>query len=243
MTLPYRWHPDGTKPIGNADKLEPGMLVPFEHQVYRVVEVRRRNDDELDRPEYLRRIYAVVLRPIEITSDDPRARDHDRHRGSRKHQIWYIYPNEHYPICATCHEPTPCRDQMAEKHAARGAEEFSRYTMAGVCPACQEPVTKRQKSMTWEDNAVVPGGPPVTFHMRYTCRGYARSYEQQWIQLDPERRKAVLTCAGSYTGHYDGSMDCTELDACPGRDASHRSGVNHYPGHSTCYCVGGDRSE
>lgn len=233
MTLPYDWRPLGAQHYRSTESLKSGEFVAFDHEVFRVIRVHEKPSDT-ERP------WRVILRPAHINTGDVRDRDHDKAYRATKHTWFDVYPNEHYPICATCKEPLPCRDQMAEKLSARGAEEFERYTTAGVCPACQEPVSQRQKSMTWEDNAIVPGGPPVTFHMRSACWGYARGYEQQWVKLDPERRKAALTCAGRYTSHHGGSMDCTELGECPGPRAWHGSGESHHPGYSTCHCVGGD---
>jgi hypothetical protein len=232
VSLPYRWQPLAAG-YTSFRNLKPGDIVPYDHAVYRVVETRVR-EDHPERPN------VVTLRPIEVVADDPRSRDHDRHIGTIPYFTWYTYPDLHYPICSTCSEPLPCREQMAVDLSEQAAERFERFTLAGVCPACSEPVSQRQKSMTWEDNAVVPGGPPVTFHLRRACRESARRYEMQWVALDPNRRRHVLTCQGSLTVHYSGERDCTELAECPGSFARHPLVTRHYPGHSTCYCVAGD---
>lgn len=221
MSLPYEWRPDGTR--FKWDGPEVGDLMPFEHAVYRVIAVRDRRtepghaDDE--------RPIRVVLRPVEVSEADPaRARDRDLHLGAGASYVsWQVYPDEHYPICAACHEPLPCREQMAERVAEASAKRFDRYTTAGVCPDCQEPVSQRQKSLTWEDNVVVPGGPPVTFHMRNKCRYSASVYEKRWVAADPERRKALLTCPGHVTNHGDGTYECTQMVECPGPTAAHPS--------------------
>jgi hypothetical protein len=220
-------------------ELKPGTLMPFEHAVWRIVETKY-IEEHGDRP------CTVVVRPISITADDPRSRDHDLHLGSDKYHLWYIYPDEHYPICAACHEPLPCRERMAEQISGQQAERFERFTMAGVCPACQEPVSSRQKSLTMEDNAVVPGGPPVTFHLRAKCWGSAQRYEKQWVALDPGRRKHKLSCAGHLSEHYDGSWSCTEMAECAGEMAQHKSYERHRPGRTdrsqggTCWCLAGE---
>jgi hypothetical protein len=233
MTLPYRWRPLGADHFRLVTKLKPGDLVAFNHAVWRVIKVHPKPEDE----EYP---YRVIFRPVEINTGDVRDRDHDKAWKVQARTWFDVYPNEHYPVCATCHEPVPCRDQMAEEVSAYEAEQFDHYTTAGICPACLEPVSQRQKSITWEDNAVVPGGPPVTFHLRNACWSSARTYEQRWAQLDPNRRKLTLTCTGHLARHVDGSSQCTELAECPGPKAWHSSYENHYPGHSTCYCVAGD---
>lgn len=230
--LPYYWRPLGNALAGFAE-LKPGMLMPFEHAVYRIIETKY-IEEHGDRP------CVVVVRPVGVTADDPRSRDHDLSLGAEKYHVWYVYPDGHYPICATCYEPLPCREQMAEKYSAEQAARFERYTIAGVCPACQEPVSQRQKSLTWEDNVVVPGGPPVTFHLRASCWGSAQSYELDWAAADPDRRPLRLTCKGHLSEHYDGTWSCSKLDECAGEMAQHRSYERHYPGHSTCFCVAGE---
>jgi hypothetical protein len=228
MSLPYRWYPDG------ADykyDLEPGDILAWEHAVYRVQWTEQRPDDE----KYPLR---VCIRPIGITGDDVRDRDHDRPLKAPAHYRWNVFPTEHYPVCAKCQEPLPCREQMAKQIAAREAENLDRYTVAGVCPGCTEPVTDRQKGITWEDNVVVPAGPPVTFHLRRACWSAAVEYEQRWQAAAPDERCTTLSCRGSVTRHYDGTHDCTEAK-CPGRDAYHPSVSNHYPGYTDCRCVAG----
>lgn len=216
MTLPYEWMPLGAKRIYDTAKLAQGTLVAWEHAVWRVIEVNRQEDTD----EYA---WAVVLRPA-VLGDDPRARDADQHLGARAGTcVWHTYLDGHYPLCATCHEPLPCRDQMAAKIAAASAARFERYTMAGICPACEEVVTSRQRSHTWPDNAVVPGGPPVTFHLRGKCVGSARNYEDRWYALDPNARRRVMSCAGAITNHNDGTYECSEYPACPGPHAWHAS--------------------
>ena len=81
------------------------------------------------------------------------------------------YPDEHYPVCAKCGEPTPCRDQMAMTEAARSIRLMDDYTDPAKCPACKEPVTARQGRETFEWNLHVPAGPPVSFHTRQKCLG------------------------------------------------------------------------
>jgi hypothetical protein len=235
VSLPYRWAPLGAKRVYSTEELAPGALVAWEHAVWRLIAVNSHPDDT-EHP------LRVILRPVAITSDDPQARDHDIHLAAQGHgfDLWHVYPGQHYPVCVICQEPMPCREQMAEKVAAAGAKDFERYTVEGFCPACQEPVSQRQQSRTWEDNAVVPGGPPVTFHMRRACWGDANRYEQRWVRLDPTHRKAVLTCAGRWIEHRDGSHECTKMIECPGRMAVHHAGERHVPGRSTCYCVAGE---
>lgn len=239
MSLPYRWHASGTH---STREPQAGMLWPYEHVVYRIIDVepvpetdwtdeeRRRVNGYL--PQY-RAEYApkrIIVRPVHINTGDVRDRDHDRHLriGARSMGL-DVYDDEHYPICAQCHEPLPCRDQMAQRVSTEAMAHMSRYEMAGVCPACEEPVTGRQKSQTWPDNAVIPQGPPVTFHLRRQCHYEAVRYEKQWVALDPDRRRTLLSCGGMVTNHNDGTYQCTQLTECPGPTAEHRS-------YTVCRC-------
>lgn len=228
MSLPYRWYASGTR---FAFKIpDPGSLVAWNHAVWRVISAARRPEDlwsEEDREAVARSgersaPYAVVLRPVNST-DDPRDRGRDVHVKSRKFS-WQVYPHEHYPICAKCHEPLPCREQMAEQTAVDAGARMERYATPGVCPPCQEPISSRQKSITFQENLELPAGPPVTFHVgRWQCRSSAADYEKRWIKADPKRGRPTLSCEGHVTNHNDGTYECTELTECPGPEAKHQS--------------------
>jgi hypothetical protein len=241
VSLPYRWRPDGAR--WSSEPVKAGDILARDHKAWRVIEVKERPEEfwtDADRKAMASRRNpikpsAIVIRPVEITRDDPRSRDHDVHlryggeMQGREYQYLFVYPNKHYPVCAECHEPLPCRDQMAERISTAAGVDMARYELAGVCPACGEVVTHRQSKQTWPDNAVIPAGPPVTFHLRTRCRPSAARYEKQWVALDPERRRAVLSCTGHVINHNDGTYQCTELTECPGPVAEHTS-------HSVCRC-------
>jgi hypothetical protein len=214
-----------------VDRIEPGMILAYDHAVYRVIERHPKPEDETYP-------WRLILRPIAITGDDPRDRDHDRAIKVINGWRCYTFATDHYPICAKCQEPLPCREQMAAQESAKAAESLDRYSAAGVCPACAEPVRERQKVITWQENVVNPFGPPVTFHLRRACWWDAVQYEKRWHADDPEHRLLTMSCPGSITRHFDGTRDCTEPD-CPSRDAHHTSSSNHYPGYTDCPCVAG----
>jgi hypothetical protein len=92
---------------------------------------------------------------------------------------WYVYPNEHYPVCASCQEPMPCREREAERIATQVMDDLARYETPGVYPSCREPVSSRQKAITFPVNVKIPGGPPVTFHAgRGACQYAATEYQK-----------------------------------------------------------------
>jgi hypothetical protein len=234
VSLPYRWVPDGADRHMLIDKIEPGMILARDHAVYRVIEKHPKPEDETFP-------WRIILRPIAITGDDPRDRDHDQPFKVRAGLRYYTFADEHYPLCAKCLEPLPCREQMAEQVAASTAKTLDLYSEAGVCPSCSERVTPRQDSITWQENIVNPFGPPVTFHLRRKCHWDAVGYERSWWEQDRHRPR-TLYCPGSVIEHYDGRSECS-TDGCPGSNAYHPSSVHHYPRYSDCPCVAASPAE
>lgn len=236
---PDRWFPANTMSMHHPP--EPGRLVAYDHAVWRVIEVNpvpadlwTEHDHQAVRgvkPAYrnVAEPAVVVIRPVQITSDDVKARNHDKHLRHHSFTTWYVYQDEHYPVCALCGEPPPCRERMGQRFATRELDRMTRFENPGVCPACEEPVTGRQKSLTFADNMEIPAGPPVTFHLRGKCWTAAAQYEQQWVQADPTQRRATLSCAGHITNHNDGTYECTELANCSGPAAIH-------PSYASCDC-------
>lgn len=234
-----RWYPSGTQ--SRYRPPEVGQYIAWQHAVWRVVEIRPLPDDrwsDHDRQalarykrEYRDRALPVhvVVRPADL-GDDIKDRNHDKHLRHRDGVTWYVYDDEHYPVCARCREPLPCREKFGERVAGEAMARMARYETAGVCPSCGEVVTARQKSLTFPENLRIPGGPPVTYHVgRYGCRHSAAEYEKAWVAAEPNRRRATLSCPGHVTNHGDGTYDCTELNECPGAFAIHR-------GYSACRC-------
>jgi hypothetical protein len=189
------WYPHHT--TAQYSPPEPGQLLAFQHAVYRVIEAQQVpedqwSDDQRSFHDMIQPVYrwrsgavpvVVVIRPVAITSNDPKVRRHDLHVSSRNAQPeWRVYRDEHYPVCAACGEPTPCRDRLNKRAAEQAMADMSRYEQPGVCPSCGELVTTRQKSQTFPENLELPGGPPVTFHVgRRECRWAASKYEARWV--------------------------------------------------------------
>lgn len=234
-----RWWPHGTRTSYQPPTV--GEHIAWEHAAWRVVEVRPIPEDlwtDEDRDAVARRRashhdqarpVSIVVRPFRL-GDDVKDRNKDVHLRHRSGVQWEIYPDAHFPVCAVCHEPLPCREKFGERIAGEAMKRLSRYETAGVCPSCGEVVSARQKCRTFSENLKIPGGPQVTFHVgRYGCRCSAAEYEKQWVAADPKRRKATLSCTGHVTNHGDGTYDCTALNECPGAWAIHQS-------HAACRC-------
>lgn len=234
-----RWTPRGARL--HFDVPAAGEIIGFAHEVWRIVEIRPLPKDRWGDAEHhyarafkdRRQPQAVRIRPLRLADhpDPVAARAEDRHLNAVAVRSWYVFENEHYPVCAACLEPMPCREETGRHLAEQAVAKMGRYETAGLCPACQEPITRRQKSLTFPDNLEVPGGPPVTFHTRGRCHWAAAEYEKRWVAADPERRRHTLSCPGHITNHNDGTYDCTQLGDCPGPIARH-------PSYQRCRCPG-----
>lgn len=172
------------------DPPPPGTLIVLRHQVFRVIEVNP--VPEVDWTDDERKHIAirkaasqdqfhpvhVVVRPAHI-ADDNRGQDkHFRYQRLR-HKAFNVYPDEHYPMCAVCHEPMPCRDTLQAREARKAIDEMSRYEDPNRCPECGEVFTRRQKTRTFDENIKIPAGPPVTYHLRRRCYNGAYVYAKR----------------------------------------------------------------
>lgn len=129
---------------------------------------------------------------------------------------------DRYPVCSCCGLLVPCRKQWGEDNATDTIAAMDRYSTAGVCPSCQEPVTTRQRTVTFPNNLHVPLGPPVTFHTRRRCTGGAIGYEDAYVKTHPDWPRLWPKCSGMTTAHVDGTYSCTTgRGVCPGPHARH----------------------
>lgn len=206
-----RWLPVEGRGIYDLAGLEPGTVVAidhpgFRHKPWRVYEIRRRDDDWFD----------AILRPDGVKFDFAQ---HNQTIGIKRYAPIFRLP-EHYGLCHTCGELTPCSEVWTEKMSDAAAEQSARFEVEGICPSCQEPVTARQKSHRFEENLRVPLGPPVTFHARARCMGGAVDYDLAVAKATD--REPRLSCDGMLTRHLDHYEECTNI-TCPGLNVRHRS--------------------
>lgn len=179
--------------------------------------------------EWRDRPYAFWVRP----AGDPAPVNDTRNtkaygvRPFRRIIEWFLLPT-HYAVCAECQELAPCLHHTAKQVAERAAKQMDEQlsVMPGCCWGCQEPITKRQRSIAFDgDNLEVPGGIAVVFHTRDSCAGAARRYEDKWVSVDATRRRR-LRCLGQVTHHFDGD-ECSEGAGCTGGMVPHRSVEDH----------------
>jgi hypothetical protein len=225
-----RWVPLGAQMDPEIPAV--GSLVAVRRAVWRVCEVNevpKVDWDERDKRSWETYEVApcmVVIRPVGVVGEDPVLRRHDLHLHVRGYNVWHVYPDGHYPMCAACSEPMPCREQDVARDVRVASREMVRFEISGMCPACQEPVTGRQKSRTFRENVRVPLGPPVTFHDRGRCREGLWAFEDVWVSQDPDRRVSTrpAVCVGHVVVHVGtGTYECSEGRFCPGASNDHRS--------------------
>lgn len=138
--------------------------------------------------------------------------DEDRYTGHREaigfwRDVGWPSLSEHYPICGTCRGLMPCEHAIIDKIAQYGAEKFARFSDPTACPACQEPITLRQKTITFDRN--LHGIGTVSFHLRKRCLESAMSYDQLVHREDGNYQ---LVCPGA---HYRGlDSDGTPVTYC-----------------------------
>lgn len=240
----HMWHPDRWSPTGRSqdtcDRPEVGQIVGWRYATWRVIEVAVRADADLTdedrkvlngyKPQFRDRArpYVVVVRhergPILVKHTQ---RLHDGsltvHLGMPvgRHHRWHVM-DERYAVCACCNHPHPCQEYARERIAEAEAERLTRLLDShapGVCAACREPITTRQKVMVFpEPSLLVPGAPGPTYHAnRWSCRRQARSYElDKRLPAYPDVVR-LASCPGLMFRHEaDGREECTAEAMCTG---------------------------
>ena len=219
----YRWRPVGGSPVYNPADLAAGQIIAIDcdglrHRPWRVETVRLADDDR----------YSIAICPhgVDLASEQAGRGSVSIHR----HGSGVYLLDERYPVCSHCHELMPCSDTHIGAQVEADARRTERFETPGICPACLEPVTGRQQSVTFGDNLHVPLGPPVTFHTRTRCFEEALRYDEQVAESTGCRPE--LSCAGTLTRHVGLSAECSEL-RCPGNQARHAR-VAHCSGRRFC---------
>lgn len=246
--LDGRWHPEGVETNYNRKRPEVGDVIAYDWRAWEVTNLAddeptaeeaetlaRRNDRWREHTAMpykisLRRLYGPKAERDNSAGDVALRAPLDMSASA-----FGTYEDGRVPLCSCCNHPWPCRDMTEAARAADAIKKAERELnlIPGCCPACEEPVTSRQKSITF-------GGPNVrnplaegpTFHLRRACRHAAATYEELWVNDDPGRKRSLLTlaCAGTVIVHEDGTGECFGADGsdCPSIYARHRA-------YSACY--------
>lgn len=240
------WRPEGVIREYGRRRPSVGDLVAYDRRAWEVTDVTVRDFEpgDEDRLRGYRPQYRDEMRPYSVTLRRVHGAPHERENSRQEIGLgvraftyggFDRYANGRAPLCSCHGEPWPCieadQQAQAEKEIQRAERELSR--MPGCCPACDEPVTSRQRSITFGGpNVRNPLGEGPTFHLRRKCRSGAAQYEELWVADEPGRKRSLLTlaCEGSLIVHGDGSAECfgaADSD-CPSIYARHRS-------YSSCY--------
>jgi hypothetical protein len=249
----FRYDPDEWRPHGpwgrhldtrTTGRLEPGLLVVWDRQPYRVLEIRERAHHEW--PEKYREVWAKYGMPDPDTWDyRPRVvvlRHEDQPDSKPTHLLgpsnksWHLLP-EHYSICRLCRELPPCRHIHNEAVMERASDRLDKEMaiLPGVCHGCREPISKRQKHFTFPGpNLIRPdlGNHTAVFHTRSGCRDWLSSYDERWAAAEPGRSR-FFRCEGTLTVHHDESSECSSAD-CTAKGAHkelvrHAMWIRHHP--------------
>jgi hypothetical protein len=252
---PDSWYPFGGENLYSR-RPEVGMRLGWRYAAWRVVEVRPVPDADLSdedrqrmlmwKPEYRERgrPYGLVLAhergPLLVEAKYVQ-RLHD---GTRTTHVqvrdpgnagWRTLP-ERYEVCSCHGDPWPCqdheRDRASEAQAARMERQLA-TAMPGVCAACLEPISARQKTVTFpEPSLIVPGAPPPVFHAKKAdCWSAAERYELEKRLVSNPDAERIVTCEGLLFVHANGDIpDCSAGPFCSGRHGPSRARW-----HNRCY--------
>ncbi|MEV5211365.1 hypothetical protein AB0K35_28215 [Micromonospora sp. NPDC053740] len=183
------------------------------------------------------RPFHIVLRhqagPLIIKSGEERGfiRLHD---GTREVSFtswprqtqWHRLPDP-YQACSCHGHPWPCQDRdrmVLTQHQMRKMDRLMATAQPGVCAHCLEPITTRQKTVTFpEESRFVPGAPGPTFHAgRAASWQGAEEYERAGRLVDNPDVPRLASCPGIRFIHEQHSMpteqrvECTAGAFCTG---------------------------
>lgn len=234
------WRPTGVANNYNRDRPKVGDVVAFKRRAWEVTHIADAEPtaEEQDRLNHYIAPRRDQMKPYTITLRRVHGAEYMRENSQQEagfrcpvgaYNPFPVYVNGRVPLCSCHGHPWPCleADQQAQAEREMAAAEKELRLMPGCCPACEEPVTSRQRSITF-------GGPNVrnplaqgpTFHLRSKCWYSAAQYEELWVNAEPGRPRSLLTlyCEGTLIVHGDGSGECFGANGsdCPSVYAQHR---------------------
>ena len=240
------WRPLGTARNYSRSRPKVGDVVAYDRRAWEVTHIADAEPtaDEQDHLAAYRDEHRAKIAPYRVTLRRTHGAEHERENsagdiGLRVRAGAYnplpTYPDGRVPLCSCHGEPWPCReaDEQAQAEKELAKAERALNLPPGCCPACEEPVTSRQKSITFDGpNVRNPLAEGPTYHLRRKCRHAAAAYEEAWVNDEPGRKRSLLTltCKGTVIVHGDGTAECfgAEDSDCPSIYAQHRC-------YSACY--------
>lgn len=139
---------------------------------------------------------------------------------------WNRLPDP-YQTCSCHGHPWPCQEidrVVLTQHQLRKMDRLMATAQPGVCAHCLEPITTRQRTVTFlEESRFVPGAPGPTFHAgRAACWGAAEDYERGGRLVDNPDVSRIASCPGIRFIHEQHGMpteqriECTAGPFCTG---------------------------
>lgn len=243
------WRPHGVDRVGRHARPQVGDVVAYDRAAYEVTHV----SDATPTPKEEERLagyqdtYRARMAPYRVTVKrlyGPRNEEHENDRQERGLRIPVgafdplpQYRHGRVPLCSCHGHPWPCLEADQQADAAVAAQRMERELalLPGCCPACQEPITARQKTIEFPGEYVRNplADPHPRFHLRRKCWQGAAKYEEEWVAAWPGRARSLLTlsCTGTRVVHADGTGEChgrNDGTDCPSLYARH-------PRMTTCY--------
>lgn len=233
------WRPDHTSNGYNRARPEVGDTVAYDHRAWEVTHIADADPtpEEQDRLNLYVPPWRERMQPYRISLRRVHGERHERENSRQEIGLRVpvgsyslpVYRHGRVPLCSCHGHPWPCleSDQQREAEAAMEKAERALRLLPGCCPACEEPVTSRQRSITFGGpNVTNPLAEGPTYHLRRKCYGSAARYEEMWVTDEPGRKRSLLTlaCAGTVIVHEDGTGECFGADGsdCPSIYARHR---------------------
>jgi hypothetical protein len=219
------WWPEGVRRVYHRPEV--GWLVAAGHAVWEITAVI---DIELNTTDRANREHWQTHRPTEEWRNRPfkatllwqdgvrpgwLGDDNTATVTARSDQSvpWNVYEGGRWPQCSCCGEPMPCRAAITDARVEHEMAVLSHLEtkVPGACWACNQPITTRQRSVTYGgENLDLPGGQPVRFHLRLQCRHVAKQYEERWLAKNPGQVRMLTYpyCRGRLVCHGDGTTEC-----------------------------------
>lgn len=223
------WRAIEVTPVPDVDLTEEDRAI-----MDRVVSGLRSEEDRHRVRAHGRPLYVVLAHesgPLITKAGERFPRLHDgrvtMHLGTQPMSNPFNILMEPYQTCSCHGHIWRCQDMDRDAVAAAGAATMRQVEdghAPGVCLACREPITTRQKSLTFpEPSRVLPGAPGPTFHAgRSSCWAAAEEYERTGRLVDNPDVARLASCPGVRFIHEDHAMpaaqriECTAGPACTG---------------------------
>lgn len=178
------------------------------YEAWRVLEAESHNDGT----------YSLTVEQLGPNATTPAQRFRATFPRWPSRLIWLL--PEHYPICSCCQQLIPCRQVQADQHYAALIAAAARFENPSMCPACGDPISKGQKTYTFDTNLYSPLTPTVVFHARQRCEDAAIRYDRAVARR--EGRQPTMSCSGTLVRHVAQPSICSN-PVCPGSHVTHRS--------------------